>query len=103
MRRFAAFFVAVAFGLGATALPAAAGSNGLNRKATGPFEGTGAFDFSTPACSFVHQVFDATYTTQKNAHKKHPQVGSFHAEGCVDFGPPGGPTFVFTGTFTLTT
>jgi hypothetical protein len=72
---------------------AAAADTGLNRTVTGPFTGTSVFDFSTPACSFAHQVYDASYNPQAGSS------GSFHLDGCVTFGPGG--AFDFNGTFAL--
>jgi hypothetical protein len=73
------------------------------------FTGTSVFDFSTPSCSFAHQVFEATFGT-----RRHP--GTIHVDGCATPTslPPAGRTSVaasvtaavtftaaFTGTFTM--
>jgi hypothetical protein len=60
----------------------------------GTFSGTTSFTFGTGGCSFVEQVFDATYPGS-------PAVGSvtLHLDGCVTVGSP----FTYAGTFTITT
>jgi hypothetical protein len=94
MRRLVISLTVVLVSLGAAAAPAsAAPGQSLNRQVSGPFTGTSVFD-STPACSFFHQVYDATYTT-KNARS-----GSFHLDGCVEFRSP---VFAYSGSFVLTT
>jgi hypothetical protein len=95
MRRLTVVVLAVAAGLVALGAPSAAEPNAaLNREVSGPFTGTSVFDFSTPPCSFVHQVHDATYTPDH----RHP--GSFDLDGCVEFGEAG---FAYSGLFVLTT
>jgi len=78
----------------ATAPPVNAEPKSFNRRVSGPFTGTTLFSFATPACSFVHQVYDGTYTIPNG------KTGSFHLDGCVDFAPVG---FAYTGGFVLTT
>jgi hypothetical protein len=93
MRRLALFLLVTA-GLMALATPIAAQPDAsLNRDVSGPFTGTSVFDFSTPACTFVHQVHDATYTTANR------RSGSFNLDGCV----VSGPAFDYTGLFVVTT
>jgi hypothetical protein len=95
MRRLAVVLLAVAAGLIALGAPVAAEPDAaLNREVSGPFTGMSVFDFSTPACTFVHQVHDATYTTEKG------RSGSFNLDGCVVFGPAG---FDYSGLFVVTT
>ena len=96
MRRLVFFLAAVAAGLMALGAPVAAEPNaGLNREVSGPFTGTSVFDFSTPACSFAHQVHDATYTTANG------RSGSFDLDGCVVVGPGG--EFDYSGLSVVTT
>jgi len=57
------------------------------------FVGTSEFQVLTPACSFVHQTFDATY-----GGRRHP--GSFHLDGCVTVATLS--LFTFQGTFVIT-
>jgi hypothetical protein len=64
----------------------------LNPQVTGPFTGTTAFEFGVGGCGFVFQVFDGTFTTPSGP-------GTFHTEGCVDFGDA---AFPYTGSFSLT-
>jgi hypothetical protein len=54
------------------------------------------FSFGGIGCSFVHQVFDATYAGSV-------AVGpvTLHMEGCTP--PLSGPNFVFSGTITIAT
>ena len=58
----------------------------------GPFAGVQEFTFE---CTFVHQVFDATYATPV-----HSRAGSavLHIEGCVD-----SAIATYDGTFSITT
>jgi hypothetical protein len=60
---------------------------------TGSFTGTQSFTFVTNGCSFVHQVFDATYPGST-------AVGTvtLHIEGCVINGITS-----YAGTFTIST
>lgn len=94
MRRLLFVVTCLLMGLAVAAAPvAAAPDTGLSRSVTGPFSGTSVFDFSTPACSFAHQVYDASYNAQAGSS------GSFHLDGCVTFGAGG--AFDYTGTFQL--
>jgi hypothetical protein len=68
----------------------------LNREVSGPFTGTTVFDFSTPRCSFVHQVFDATYQAEAGGS------GTFHIDTCVSDALVDG-AFPVDGSFVLTT
>jgi hypothetical protein len=70
--------VAVVIGTLVATAPAALAekSDALNRRVSGPFSGTTAFDFDSLGCSFVHQVFDLTYDTARGP-------GSLHLEGCA--------------------
>jgi hypothetical protein len=54
------------------------------------FRGVSVFDFSTPACSFVHQIFTARFVDSLGGW------GRLRIEGCVD-----GVTFAFDGTFQI--
>jgi hypothetical protein len=54
------------------------------------FRGTSVFDFSTPACSFVHQTFRAKFIDSLGG------TGTFLLDGCVN-----GSTFAFDGKFRL--
>lgn len=93
MRRLVAVVLAVIVGVGLTASPSSAAPNTqLNRRVSGPFEGTTEFQFGTEGCSFVFQVWEGTYRTAQN------KEGTFRLEGCVQ----ASGTFPFTGTFTLT-
>jgi hypothetical protein len=74
---------------GATAVAA---GTAVNRDTSGPFVGTSVFN-GRPACSFFHQTFDATYTTDQ------AKAGTVHVDGCVG---GAGPTFTYSGTFVLT-
>lgn len=87
-------------GLVAGALPASAQrpDHRLNREVTGSFVGTQVFD-SSPACSFVRQVFDGTYEAERPGSRR---VGTFRIDTCVDPAPDL-RTFVYSGTFVLTT
>jgi hypothetical protein len=77
MRRFIVVITIAALAGAVVASPAeAAPANGLNRRVSGPFSGTTAFEFGTNGCSFVHQVFDLTYQTARGK-------GSLHLEGCA--------------------
>jgi hypothetical protein len=79
--------------IGALIAPSpASAATGLNGELSGPFSGTTVFDFSTPRCTFVHQTYDATYTTKNGAR------GTLHLDGCIDFVPT---TFSYDGTFRL--
>jgi hypothetical protein len=88
--------MAALVGLGPVALPAEGTAAG-GRVRSVEFTGTSTFDFSSPDCSFAHQLFDATLTTRRGA--------TLHIEGCTDLptspGPPGGTLFPFTGTFEI--
>jgi hypothetical protein len=92
--------VVLALGVGPAA--AAPSVKALNQRVSGPFNGTTEFDFSTPGCSFAHQVFDGTYRVNQKGKK--PGTGSFHLDTCVSFSPDPsgtGSTFLWDGTFTL--
>jgi hypothetical protein len=93
MRRLAFLSFAVAAGLIALGAPVAAEPDaGLNREVSGAFSGTSVFDNSTPACSFVHQVHEAAYTTANG------RSGSFQLDGCVV-----SQGLFYSGVFVLTT
>jgi len=94
MRRLVFTTAAVLVSLGVAGAPATAAAGARpDREVSGPFTGTSVFDVSTSRCSFVHQVYDATYATTTK------QSGSFHLDGCVD---SGSADFAYTGTFVLT-
>ena len=59
----------------------------------GTFTGTESFDFGTNGCSFVHQIFDASYPGSAAVG-----IVTLHIEGCVD-----NPITHYEGTFTITT
>jgi hypothetical protein len=61
----------------------------------GSFSGTTSFTFGTGGCSFVEEVFDATYPGSS-------AVGSvkLHLDGCVDIIPS---PWTYTGTFAIAT
>jgi hypothetical protein len=93
MRRILVVVTIVTTGLFAVDLPASAASIAhLDREVSGPYTGRQSFDFGAAGCSFVHQVFDATYQADKGR-------GTFHIDTCViaSF------QFLYEGTFTLTT
>ena len=92
MRRLVAVVLAVIVGVGLMAAPAtAAPADQLNRRVSGPFDGTTQFE-AAAGCSFVFQVWEGTYQTTRG------QEGTFRLEGCVDLS---GSSFLFTGTFRL--
>jgi hypothetical protein len=116
MRRLAGVLASVGFTLGLVALPAtalaqttspttSAASGSLNERVSGPFTGTGTIYGEHPPCpaslpvDAYHQVFDGTYTAVKNG-----RTGSFHLDGCTNFGDTVDTLlpFPFSGTFTLT-
>ncbi len=95
MRRIiSAVAIAALVGLGLVAPPAAGTAVG-GRVRSVEFTGTSTFDFSSPDCSFAHQLFDATLTTRRGA--------TLHIEGCADLptDPAGSTVFPFTGTFEI--
>jgi hypothetical protein len=96
MRRLLAVLALMLVGTVAAAPPLSAqdGSSTLNRKVSGPFTGTTSWRFFGDGCSFVHQVFDATYDTGSG------REGTFHLDVCVN--NRGTSTFPVTGTFVLT-
>jgi hypothetical protein len=65
----------------------------LNRRVSGPFEGTTFFDLCTNRCTLVHQVLDGSYAPVQG------RSGSFHIDVCPSFGADGGN--VDSGTFTM--
>jgi hypothetical protein len=76
MRRWVVAVVAVV-GTTFVAAPAEARpGNSLDRRVSGPFTGTTAFEFGTEGCSFVHQVFDLTYEARRDR-------GKLRMEGCA--------------------
>jgi hypothetical protein len=96
MGRFAVVF-AVGAAVLAFAVPPAAASGAtslsrLNQEVSGPFSGTTTFDFNTAGCTFVHQTFDAIYSSEAQHHH-----GALHIDGCVE----GLANFPINGTFTL--
>ena len=94
MRRVGVVVLVATVGYFALAAPVAAQPDAnLNREVTGAFTGTQSFEFGG-GCSFVHQVYDATYQPAR------PGLGSVHVDVCVE---PGGGDFVVDGTFQLTT
>ncbi len=94
MRRLVVLMVAT-IGLVGVAVPAAAtpSRGSLNRAVSGPYTGTQTFDFVTGGCTFVHQMFDATYAGDGGQ-------GSFHIDTCVTIN---GSSFDYAGTFVVTT
>jgi hypothetical protein len=97
MRRLALAILALIAAVGLAAAPASAapGTSNLNRLVTGPFEGTTSFVFGG-GCSFVFQVFDATFVPTQPPHRP----GTLHVEGCVDL--PGSQG-ILNGSFTIAT
>jgi hypothetical protein len=95
MRRLLVVLAIATIGIVAVAVPASAAPNTghLNREVSGPYIGRQSFDFTTARCSFVHQVFNASYQA---AHGH----GAFHIDTCVTIQ---GSRFVYAGTFSLTT
>jgi hypothetical protein len=95
MRRLFVVLAFVTVGIVAVAAPASAEPNTghLNREVSGPYTGRQSFDFTTPGCSFVQQVFNASYQTDQGR-------GAFHIDTCVTIQGSG---FVYAGTFSLTT
>lgn len=95
MRRLLLVLAIVTIGIVAVAVPATAAPNTghVNREVSGPYTGRQSFDFTTARCSFVHQVFDASYQTDHGR-------GAFHLDTCVTIQGSG---FVYAGTFRLTT
>ncbi len=93
-RMLVAVTVVMAWGGGLVATPTAVSAVPLpaDHTVTVPFAGTSTFDFSTPACPFAHQVFDAGIGARA-------RLGTLHADGCVD--PVAG--FPYHGTFVITT
>lgn len=88
MRRIiAAIAMVTLVGPGVVALTT--GTAAAERTRSVEFTGTSVFEFGSSGCSFVHQVFDATLTTNRG--------DALHIEGCVELGSP----FPFTGTFVL--
>ena len=63
MRRLLVVLGLVTIGIVAVTVPASAGPNTghLNREVSGPYTGRQSFDFTTERCSFVHQIFNASY------------------------------------------
>lgn len=88
----------VAVIVGSTLPGAAAGAStaGFGRLdgLAGQFSGTDQWNFGE-GCSFVHEVFDATYPGDPQTH-----TVVLHVDTCVGFGPPG---FVLDGTFVIDT
>jgi hypothetical protein len=87
----AALFAVAALGLtgqGASAVEPL--EPAFNRQVTGPFTGTQRFAFGENGCSFVFQVFHATYRSAAGA-------GLVHTEGCIDI-----DAGTYKGTFTIT-
>ena len=85
--------VAVMSGMAALASPVGA-ARVRDGQLTFPFSGTSTFDFSTPPCSFVHQVFDATANVGR-------EPATLHLDGCVRISSLPSP-FAFDGSFTIT-
>jgi hypothetical protein len=89
MRRFiGAIAMATLVGVGAVALQTGAAAAEPTRSVE--FTGASVFEFGSSGCSFVHQLFDATLTTNRG--------DTLHIEGCVELV---GSPFPFTGTFVI--
>jgi hypothetical protein len=98
MRRLGLSFVIALMVVAAVGAPGAAEPNDqLNREVSGPSAGTTAYDFFSPPCSFIHQVFDGSYETVQGFS------GTFHIDVCITFGGPGDPDAEAVGSFGLTT
>jgi hypothetical protein len=94
MRRLTAALLVVLVMLFLGAAPVFAKSaSPLNRRISGPFEGTTFFDLSTSRCNLLHQVFDGSYAPVQG------RSGSFHIDVCPSLGADGGN--VDSGTFTM--
>jgi hypothetical protein len=81
--------LAVATLVGAGAVGLTSGTAAAKPTRSVEFTGTSVFQLGSPECSFVHQVFDATLTTNRG--------DTVHIEGCVEFGSP----FPFAGSFVI--
>lgn len=94
MRKLLVMIAVTAFlGSGALAAPAVAGAApAQGHQVTVPFTGSSTFDLSTPACSFAHQVYDASLGATAGG-------ATLHLDGCVSLTIP----FIFSGTFVITT
>ena len=77
--------MATLVGVGAVALQTGAAAAEPTRSVE--FTGASVFEFRSSGCSFVHQLFDATLTTNRG--------DTLHIEGCVELV---GSSFPFTST-----
>ena len=82
--------IALATLVGAGAVPLTAGAAAAAPMKSVEFTGTSVFDFASPQCSSVHQVFDATLTTHRG--------DTVHIDGCTDLGTN---PLAYAGTFVL--
>jgi hypothetical protein len=87
-RTIGALAVATLVGAGAVAMTTSAAS--AERTRTVEFTGTSVFDAASPECSPIHQVFDATLSTNRG--------DALHIDGCVDLFSR---SLAFTGTFVI--